>query len=71
MKNNGTKHGAPAMGNGMAKLGAIGAGKANPGTVHPIDTMGTGRVVSIGSMAKVVSGRKLSRKGLTQGKGMC
>lgn len=53
MKKIGTYHGAFKTGLGMAKLGALGPGRANPGTVNTIDTMGTGRVISVGSTSMV------------------
>lgn len=70
MKNHGTFHGAVKNGQGQAPLGAIGHGKGS-GTKMGINTMGTGRVVSVGKMTPVTSGRKLSRKGLTGMKGAC
>lgn len=54
----GTNHGATKHGLGQANLGATGPGRGNPGTMNGLDTMGTGRKVSVGSTSMVMSGIK-------------
>lgn len=57
-----TCHGAVKKGLGKAKLGKIGGGMPNAGTVQTVDTMGTGRAYTPGAMTPVLSGVKKNRK---------